>query len=546
MFLDSNMDYYKNKSPASSNGNDNDSDSSSSTEEEENKIRVGKDYQAVVPDLIPESERNSEEYLDKALLVWSPTYQISDLEVDDYIHLAKNNYGYNGEQALGMLFWHKHDLQQAMNDLANFTPFPEEWTPEDKALFEQAFQFHGKNFYRIRQMLPEKSIPTLVKYYYSWKKTKSRTSLMDRQARKLAITRNNNATEEGAAPTSDHGSEGGSNTDSDSDDKKWIIHRGIRRESGSPPRQSLSGGENSKDDTSNGGQKQNNTCVNCGVLCNETHSTAKGLMCRTCALHFKKTGNPRPTFGPARGRAERHHVLPRNKCTPPRGMYINHDDLIAIASGSETQPDYILKSMDRELLTLKRIVQNNKQSISLAKNRTSKGVETYKRIINAHSNHRVCPTWSNEEVLLAVQAIRNFGKDFQAIADIVGTKTKAHVKSFYTTNRKRFNLDLLLQDHQRNFGGLPGRSKPAKNAEATDMDVVEEISSDSEDVDDPDPVPNPNSSPSSPLSNINNSSTTFNEPRSSSRLSSIGHRRRHPSVHLEKRLPMQDIVIEID
>lgn len=93
---------------------------------------------------------------------------------------------------------------------------------------------------------------------------------MDRQARKLAITRNNNATEEGAGPSSDHGSEGGSNTDSDSDDKvsifiigivnlsnfaylfwtlfqKWIIHRGIRRESGSPPRPSFPSGENSKD-----------------------------------------------------------------------------------------------------------------------------------------------------------------------------------------------------------------------------------------------------------------------------------------------------------
>lgn len=66
--------------------------------------------------------------------------------------------------------------------------------------------------------LPEKTIAALVKYYYSWKKTKSRTSLMDRQARKLAISRCNNLTEEGP-PTSDHGSEVGSNTDSDSDDK---------------------------------------------------------------------------------------------------------------------------------------------------------------------------------------------------------------------------------------------------------------------------------------------------------------------------------------
>ena len=73
--------------------------------------------------------------------------------VDEYISVAKEKYGYNGEQALGMLFWHKHDLERAIMDLANFTPFPDEWTVEDKVLFEQAFQFHGKSFHRIRQMV---------------------------------------------------------------------------------------------------------------------------------------------------------------------------------------------------------------------------------------------------------------------------------------------------------------------------------------------------------------------------------------------------------
>ena len=121
--------------------------------------------------------------------------------------MAKEKYGYNAEQALGMLFWHKHDLDRALQDLANFTPFPDEWSVEDKVLFEQAFQFHGKSFHRIRQMLPDKSIAALVKYYYrsvtvalardhskhfsvcSWKKTRTRTSLMDRQARKLTSVR---------------------------------------------------------------------------------------------------------------------------------------------------------------------------------------------------------------------------------------------------------------------------------------------------------------------------------------------------------------------
>ena len=56
-------------------------------------------------------------------------------------------------QSLGMLFWHKHHVERSLTDLANFTPFPDEWTVEDKVLFEQAFSFHGKSFHRIRQMV---------------------------------------------------------------------------------------------------------------------------------------------------------------------------------------------------------------------------------------------------------------------------------------------------------------------------------------------------------------------------------------------------------
>lgn len=87
------------------------------------------------------------------MAVISVSYILVLFLVDEYITTAKEKYGYNGEQALGMLFWHKHDLNRASMDLANFTPFPDEWTVEDKVLFEQAFQFHGKSFHRIRQMV---------------------------------------------------------------------------------------------------------------------------------------------------------------------------------------------------------------------------------------------------------------------------------------------------------------------------------------------------------------------------------------------------------
>ncbi|XP_023723592.1 REST corepressor isoform X3 [Cryptotermes secundus] len=307
---------------------------SSSEEEGEEKIRVGRDYQAVVPELIPLSERRPDQCGERALLVWSPTAEIPDYKLDEYISLAKEKYGYNGEQALGMLFWHKHDLERAILDLANFTPFPDEWTVEDKVLFEQAFQFHGKSFHRIRQMLPDKSIASLVKYYYSWKKTRSRTSLMDRQARKLAVHR-----EEG----SEVGSELGSNTDSDSDEKKWTIHRGIRRKSGSPPRTTQ-----------------------------------------------------------------------------------NSDE-----SGSQ--------------------VQNNKQSLSSFKRKTAEGIDDLRP---PDANNRINARWTNDELLLAVQGVRKYGKDFRAIAEVIGTKTEAHLRSFFVNYRRRYNLDAVLKEFEVENGPI--------------------------------------------------------------------------------------------
>lgn len=65
--------------------------------------------------------------------------------------------------------------------------------------------------------LPDKSIASLVKYYYSWKKTRTRTSLMDRQARKLT-----SGCKEGENG-SENGSELGSNTDSESEEKVRVF-----------------------------------------------------------------------------------------------------------------------------------------------------------------------------------------------------------------------------------------------------------------------------------------------------------------------------------
>jgi len=348
--------------------------SESSEDEREGQIRVGRDYQAVPPPFIPSTERRPDQCPERALLVWSPSTNISNQRLDEFIQVAKEKYGYNAEQALGMLFWHKHDLDRALQDLANFTPFPDEWSVEDKVLFEQAFQFHGKSFHRIRQMLPDKSIAALVKYYYSWKKTRTRTSLMDRQARKLTSVR-----EDGT-----YGEESYPEPGSEEEEKEM-----------------------------------------------------------------------RPTTGPMRKDGVKpKHAIFRKSSQPPKGMHINHDDLVGLATGPPGQGEAVLKSHDREIVSYKRHVQNNKQMLSSLRRRARTAeVEPYRV---PESANRINARWTNEELLLAVQGIRKFGKNFAAIASILGTKTESHVRTFFVNYKRRYNLDEVLKEYVEEFGPTNG------------------------------------------------------------------------------------------
>ena len=64
----------------------------------------------------------------------------SRCRLEEYILISKERFGYSTEQALGMLMWHSYNLDKSLADLANFEPLQEEWTCEEKVLFEQAFK----------------------------------------------------------------------------------------------------------------------------------------------------------------------------------------------------------------------------------------------------------------------------------------------------------------------------------------------------------------------------------------------------------------------
>lgn len=65
---------------------------------------------------------------------------------------------------------------------------------------------------------------------------------------------------------------------------------------------------------------------------------------------------------------------------------------------------------------------------------------------------RINARWNNEELLLAVQGVRKYGKDFKAIAETIGNKTESHVRSFFVNYRRRYNLDEVLAEFEKENG----------------------------------------------------------------------------------------------
>ncbi|KAM3852897.1 REST corepressor 1 isoform 2-T2 [Vipera latastei] len=368
-----------NGNSSSNNWEEGSSGSSSDEEHGGGGMRVGPQYQAVVPDFDPAKlTKRSQERENLGMLVWSPNQNISEAKLDEYIAIAKEKHGYNMEQALGMLFWHKHNIEKSLADLPNFTPFPDEWTVEDKVLFEQAFSFHGKTFHRIQQMLPDKSIASLVKFYYSWKKTRTKTSVMDRHARKQKREREESEDEMEEA-------NGNNPIDIEAEQNKET-------------------------------QKEIPPVETIPQVKKEKHSTQA-----------------------AKNRAKRK---------PPKGMFLSQEDVEAV-SANATAATTLLRQLDMELVSIKRQIQNIKQTNSSLKEKLEGGIEQYRLSeVTLKFNAR----WTTDEQLLAVQAIRKYGRDFQAISDVIGNKSVVQVKNFFVNYRRRFNIDEVLQEWEAEHG----------------------------------------------------------------------------------------------
>jgi len=158
----------------------------------------------------------------------------------------------------------------------------------------------------------------------------------------------------------------------------------------------------------------------------------------------------RPLTGPVRKSDRQMMGLAsvRQRRSPPKGMYINHDDLQILASADPQEGNVALQGLEKDVLELKCRVQTTKQTLESLKSKLPKDGLQSLLSDNAPQNSRINARWSQEELLMAAQGVRRYGRNFQKIAEVMGTKSEAHLKSFYANYRRRYNLDSLAKEHE--------------------------------------------------------------------------------------------------
>uniref|UniRef100_A0A8D8YWU6 REST corepressor 3 n=1 Tax=Cacopsylla melanoneura TaxID=428564 RepID=A0A8D8YWU6_9HEMI len=172
---------------------DSDSNASDCSSNDEDKIHVGSEYQANVPNNVLDKSFCYLE-LDKSDPIWLPSkINSSNENVQQFVHLAFSKHNIGEEQALSLLNSCGYDLNKANQTLTQTKRLEDtldKWSHQEREHFINAYNYHGKKFKLIQGSLPNKSIGDLVDYYYTWKKTRNSVSLITQYCNVLALQHN--------------------------------------------------------------------------------------------------------------------------------------------------------------------------------------------------------------------------------------------------------------------------------------------------------------------------------------------------------------------
>ncbi|XP_071179529.1 nuclear receptor corepressor 1-like isoform X3 [Mytilus edulis] len=332
------------------------------------------------------------------------------------------------------------------------------WTPEEKRIFKERYLQHPKNFPAIASYLEKKSVSNCIEFYYQTKKDENYKTLIRKQTaikRKKAFSKPNSSAmrqeeqqikEEKIDETGQQEEGGPASSTEVPMEMPGDVLKEEKTEDTSDDNEAVpvQAGEG------DGGPHQ---CVVCKMQL-ENYSYSRALTKGNCELYGMSESDLKPDMRVCsscrcKSVRRRYTPCPIPTCKTPKRKVKR---LRPFPSKWLEMPPEIRDPIVAEL----QLTEEVNKCCSACFNRIS-------RKLNPQITEPTEPAapestegdaaessrWTEEDMEKAKKGLREHGRDWAAIAIVVGTKSEAQCKNFYFNYKKKFNLEAILQERTK-------------------------------------------------------------------------------------------------
>ncbi|KAK0411053.1 hypothetical protein QR680_005453 [Steinernema hermaphroditum] len=419
------------------------------------EIREGHDFQVFVPDFEEQAEEVHETEKEKCL--WKPMKDGDAEEIDDFCSFCEARFGMQRDRSLFILRLANYDFEKAKQKCEVRTIINDEWSEEDKWLFKHCLTNFGKNFSKIRNVMPHKSVDALVQHYYNTKKNQHYKSFFDVDH----ILMNEESSEE--------------NVDDEDETAK-----GVRIENRAvTPEVAEDAEEDSQD--ANTDSDDEVICSNCQEYVNKIHDVDDLRLCTTCFYYLKATNMMRPSReltsrkkiklpDDMTGIVAEFHRSAMKIEEPIYDIEGDEDDEVRVYSKCTYAVDEDLLAVYKEIQEVRtRLLRMDKNVVEdqFDFRNADNEVDQFRKMVDCRgeSSQSQSPEpndeWTDREMTIAFHALVLYDKDYARTSKLIRTKDVDQVREFAERYTEQVDEILASTSNLEEEESASERSEPS-------------------------------------------------------------------------------------